>query len=67
MNQIQQECNTRGITLQSYGMPHNPTDPDRYDGRDDLICCSIEYPNTNYFFKVRKHDHLFKVGVQTSG
>ena len=41
-------------------MPHNPTDPDRYDGRDDLICCSIEYPNTYYFVKVREHDHLFK-------
>ncbi len=86
MNQIQQECNSRGITrlchftqsrnlshifddpfglcstrtLQSHDMPHNPTDPDRYDGRDDLICCSIEYPNTYYFVKVREHDHLFK-------
>jgi hypothetical protein len=41
-------------------MPHNPTDPDRYDGRDDLVCCSIEYPNTYYFVKVREHDRLFK-------
>ena len=41
-------------------MPHNPTDPDRYDGRDDLICCSIEYPNTYYFAKVREQDRLFK-------
>ena len=41
-------------------MPHNPTDPDRYDGRDDLICCSIEYPNTYYFAKVREQDHLFR-------
>jgi hypothetical protein len=41
-------------------MPHNPTDPDRYDGRDDLICCSIEYPNTYYFVKVRESDYLFK-------
>lgn len=47
-------------TLQSYDMPHNPTDPDRYDGRNDLICCSIEYPNTYYFVRVREHDHLFK-------
>jgi hypothetical protein len=47
-------------TLQSLGMPHNPTDPNRYDGRDDLICCSIEYPNTYYFHTVRGHDHLFK-------
>ncbi|MBN2642089.1 MAG: DUF4433 domain-containing protein [Victivallales bacterium] len=51
-------CSTR--TLQSHDMPHNPTDPDRYDDRDDLICCSIEYPNTYYFVKVREHDHLFK-------
>ena len=41
-------------------MPYNPTDPDRYDGRDDLICCSIEYPNTYYFAKVREQDHLFR-------
>ncbi|WP_083254353.1 DarT ssDNA thymidine ADP-ribosyltransferase family protein [Desulfoplanes formicivorans] len=47
-------------TLQSRNMPHNPTDPDRYDGRDDLVCCSIEYPNTYYFVKVRERDHLFK-------
>lgn len=47
-------------TLQQYDMPHNPTDPNRYDGRDDLICCSIEYPNTYYFTKVRDQDHLFK-------
>ena len=51
-------CSKR--TLQQYDMPHNPTDPDRYDGRDDLICCSIEYPNTYYFAKVREQDHLFK-------
>lgn len=51
-------CSKR--TLQQYDMPHNPTDPDRYDGRDDLICCSIEYPNTYYFAKVREQDRLFK-------
>lgn len=51
-------CSTR--TLQRYDMPHNPTDPERFDGRDDLICCSIEYPNTYYFVKARDHDHLFK-------
>lgn len=51
-------CSKR--TLQQNDMPHNPTDPDRYDGRDDLICCSIEYPNTYYFAKVREQDHLFK-------
>ncbi|MBM3137794.1 MAG: DUF4433 domain-containing protein [Chloroflexi bacterium] len=47
-------------TLQYNDMPHNPTDPDRYDGRDDLICCSIEYPNTYYFAKVREREPLFK-------
>ncbi len=51
-------CSKR--TLQQHDMPHNPTDPDRYDGRDELICCSIEYPNTYYFAKVREQDHLFK-------
>lgn len=47
-------------TLQQHDMPHNPTDPDRYDGRDDLICCSVEYPNTYYFIKVRERDRLFR-------
>lgn len=51
-------CSTR--TLQQHDMPHNPTDPGRYDGRNDLICCSIEYPNTYYFAKVREQDRLFK-------
>jgi hypothetical protein len=47
-------------TLTDNDMPHNPTDPSRYDGRDDLVCCSIEYPNTYYFATVREQDHLFK-------
>jgi hypothetical protein len=47
-------------TLRANDMPHNPTDQSRYDGRDDLICCSIEYPNTYYFANVRNNDHLFK-------
>jgi len=51
-------CSTR--TLQVNNMPHNPTDPDRYDGRDDLVCCSIEYPNTYYFYNVRNKELLFK-------
>ena len=51
-------CSTR--TLKSLDMPHNPTDSDRFDGRDDLVCCSIEYPNTYYFVKVRDRDPLFK-------
>ena len=40
-------------------MPYNPTDHERYDGRDDLVCCSITYPNTYYFAKVRGGDRLF--------
>ena len=51
-------CATK--TLQDCDMPHNPTDPDRYDGHDNLVCCSIEYPNAYYFVKVREHDRLFK-------
>ncbi|MDL2274621.1 DUF4433 domain-containing protein [Desulfosarcina sp. OttesenSCG-928-G10] len=51
-------CSTQ--TLQRYDMPYNPTDKSRYDGRDDLICCSIEYPNTYYFAKAREQDRLFR-------
>jgi hypothetical protein len=40
-------------------MPHNPTDSNRYDGRDDLICCSIEYPNTYYLHNVKNKEPLF--------
>ena len=47
-------------TLKNQKMPHNPTDTNRYDGRDDLVCCSLEYPNTFYFIKVRSSDPLFK-------
>ena len=47
-------------TLRDNDMPHNPTDSSRYDGRDDLVCCSIEYPNTYYFANVRDNDRLFK-------
>ena len=47
-------------TLKAKNMPHNPTDSDRYDGRDDLVCFSIEYPNPFYFHKARSKDILFK-------
>ena len=47
-------------TLRDHDMPHNPTDPSRYDGCEDLICCSIEYPNTYYFERARNKDPLFK-------
>ncbi len=46
-------------TLKANDIPHNPTDLERYDGRDDLVCCSIEYPNTYYFSKVRDKERLF--------
>lgn len=47
-------------TLKNNGMPYNPTDRYRYDGHDDLVCCSIEYPNTYYFARVRNNDLLFE-------
>ena len=47
-------------TLKDNDMPHNPTDSNRYDGRDDMICCSIEHPNTRYFMLVNKREPLFK-------
>ncbi len=47
-------------TLKGQAMPHSPTDPQRYDGHDDLICCSIEYPNVYYFSNARKKDILFR-------
>ena len=51
-------CSTR--TLQEHNLPHNPTDTERFDGKDDLICCSIEYPNTYYFARVREREPLFR-------
>lgn len=51
-------CSTK--TLKKYDMPYTPTDLDRLDGRDDLVCCSIEYPNTFYFDTARCRDKLFK-------
>lgn len=35
------------------------TDQNRIDGRLDHICCSVEYPNSWYFEKVRRKDELF--------
>lgn len=51
-------CSTR--TLQECDMPHNPTDPERLDGRDDLVCCSVQYPNVFYFDRVRNKEPFFK-------
>ena len=54
----------RGIlsrkSLQEEDLPHNPTDPNRWDGCEDLVCCSIEFPNVYYFSIVQNQDHLFK-------
>lgn len=47
-------------TLRQNKIPYNPSDPSRYDGRDDLICCSIEYPNVYYFDIARQRDKLFR-------
>ncbi len=46
--------------LMEEDLPYNPTDRDRWDGCEDLVCCSIEFPNAFYFAKVRQQDHLFK-------
>lgn len=46
--------------LESTDLPHNPTDPNRYDGCEHLVCCTLEYPNPFYFARVRDSDHLFK-------
>jgi hypothetical protein len=37
----------------------NATDTQRFDGHEDHICCSIQYPNGWYFSKVRKDEPLF--------
>lgn len=47
-------------TLTASNLPHNPTDPNRYDGCKHLICCSISYPNVYYFANARTRDILFK-------
>ncbi len=47
-------------TLKESNMPHNPNDVERYDGRDDLICCSIEYPNTYYLARAKSRERLFE-------
>ncbi|MCY3999347.1 MAG: DarT ssDNA thymidine ADP-ribosyltransferase family protein [Bacteroidetes bacterium] len=46
--------------LQSLDLPYNPTDPNRWDDCEDMICCSLEFPNVDYFHRARKRDHLFK-------
>ena len=46
--------------LKELNLPHNPTDPNRFDGRDDLISCSIEYPNAYYFNVAKNKEPLFE-------
>ena len=45
--------------LQSQDLPYNPTDPNRWDGCEDMICCSLEFPNVYYFDTSRAKDRLF--------
>ncbi len=47
-------------TLTEHDMPHNPTDAVRRDGRPEMICCSVQYPNTYYFTKARNDERLFQ-------
>ena len=42
--------------LQSQDLPYNPTDPNRWDGCEDMICCSLEFPNVYYFDTSRAKD-----------
>ncbi|CAM4127404.1 DarT ssDNA thymidine ADP-ribosyltransferase family protein [Saccharibacillus endophyticus] len=32
----------------------------RLDGREDYICCSVEYPNTWYLRRIKNNDPIFK-------
>lgn len=47
-------------TLKKFRMPFNASDENRYDRHEDLICCSIEYPNVFYFTTARGREILFK-------
>ena len=35
----------------------------RLDGKEDYVCCSIQYPNTWYLNKIKDNDPLFKEWV----
>ncbi len=47
-------------SLEQADLPHNPTDPDRWDGHNDLVCCSLEFPNVYYFQVAQGRDRLFR-------
>lgn len=38
---------------------YSPNDVQRYDGKTNFICCSVEYPNTWYLDRIRNKDPLF--------
>lgn len=38
----------------------NPTDPERFDGYADHVCCSIQYPNAWYLRKAQEKERLFR-------
>ncbi|AOK91784.1 DarT ssDNA thymidine ADP-ribosyltransferase family protein [Paenibacillus polymyxa] len=38
-------------------------DENRYDGREDFVCCSVEYPNTWYLRRIKDNDPVFKEWV----
>ncbi|WP_165279946.1 DarT ssDNA thymidine ADP-ribosyltransferase family protein [Paenibacillus protaetiae] len=38
-------------------------DPLRLDGKQDYVCCTIQYPNTWYLRKIKDKDPLFKQWV----
>lgn len=40
----------------------NVTDPNRYDGKMNCVCCSIQYPNSWYLLKAqaRDQDEIFR-------
>jgi hypothetical protein len=61
-------CNPRGIMATSELRRVAPdlldvTDNERLDGYLDHISCSIEFPNTWYFNKIKNQDPLFKEWV----
>lgn len=47
-------------TLTAESLPSNPNDPQRLDGYQDHISCSVEYPNAWYLRQVRSRELLFR-------
>ncbi|MDR7074966.1 DarT ssDNA thymidine ADP-ribosyltransferase family protein [Fictibacillus barbaricus] len=38
-------------------------DENRYDGKEDYVCCSVQYPNSWYLRKIKDVDPIFKEWV----